>query len=40
MLGIDSNREVEVALPGSYRVTPQVRAAVAGLVGVLEVHDI
>ncbi|BBK42858.1 DNA-directed DNA polymerase [Allostella vacuolata] len=40
VLGIDSNREVEVALPGSYRVTPQVRAAVAGLVGVLEVHDI
>jgi DNA polymerase-3 subunit alpha len=40
VLGVDPAREVEVALPGAYRVTPQVRAAVKSLVGVVEVQDI
>ncbi|WP_374445667.1 DNA polymerase III subunit alpha [Stella sp.] len=40
VLGVDPAREVEVSLPGFYRVTPQVRAAVKSLVGVVEVQDI
>ncbi|MGE0717097.1 MAG: DNA polymerase III subunit alpha [Alphaproteobacteria bacterium] len=40
VLGVDRAREVEVTLPGAYRVTPQVRAAVKSLVGVDEVQDI
>ncbi len=40
VLGVDAKREVEVALHGYYRVTPQVRAAVKSLVGVVEVQDI
>lgn len=40
VLDIDTGREVEVALPGSYRVTPQVRAAVTSMVGVVQVQDI
>ncbi|BBK37344.1 DNA-directed DNA polymerase [Allostella sp. ATCC 35155] len=40
VLGVDRVQEVEVALPGFYRVTPQVRAAVKSLVGVVDVQDI
>ena len=32
--------EVEVALPGGFRVDPRVRAAVKSLPGVVDVHDI
>jgi DNA polymerase-3 subunit alpha len=33
-------REVEVALPGGFKVSPRVRAAVKSLPGVLDVHDV
>jgi DNA polymerase III subunit alpha len=33
-------REVEVALPGGFKVSPKVRAAVKSLPGILDVHDI
>jgi len=33
-------REVEIALPGGFKVSPRVRAAVKSLPGVLDVHDI
>ncbi len=32
--------EVEVALPGGFRVDPKIRAAVKSLPGILDVHDI
>ena len=32
--------EVEVALPGGFRVDPRVRAAVKSLPGILDVHEI
>ena len=32
--------EVEVALPGGFRVDPRIRAAVKSLPGILDVHDI
>jgi DNA polymerase III subunit alpha len=34
------SREVEMALPGGFRVDPRVRAAVKSLPGILDVHDI
>ena len=34
------SREVELALPGGFRVDPHVRAAVKSLPGILDVHDI
>jgi len=40
VLGIDAGREVEMALPGGYRVSPGMRAAVKSLPGVLDVHDV
>jgi DNA polymerase-3 subunit alpha len=35
-----AEREVEIAIPGAFRVDPQFRAAVQSLPGILEVHDI
>jgi DNA polymerase-3 subunit alpha len=37
---LDPAREVEIALPGGYRIGPGIRAAVKSLPGVLEVHDV
>jgi DNA polymerase III subunit alpha len=34
------SREVELALPGGFRVDPKIRAAVKSLPGILDVHDI
>jgi len=34
------SREVEVALPGGFRVDPRIRAAVKSLPGIVDVHDI
>jgi DNA polymerase-3 subunit alpha len=33
-------REVEIAIPGGFRVDPKVRAAVKSLPGIVDVHDI
>ena len=33
-------REVEIALPGGFRVDPRTRAAVRSLPGIIDVHDI
>jgi DNA polymerase III subunit alpha len=33
-------REVEIAIPGGFRVDPRIRAAVKSLPGVVDVHDI
>jgi DNA polymerase III subunit alpha len=33
-------REVEIAIPGGFRVGPQTRAAVKSLAGIIDVHDI
>jgi DNA polymerase III subunit alpha len=33
-------REVEIALPGGFKIGPGIRAAVQGLPGVAEIHDI
>jgi DNA polymerase-3 subunit alpha len=33
-------REVEIAIPGGFKVGPQIRAAVKSLPGVIDVHDI
>ncbi|HEU5274759.1 MAG TPA: DNA polymerase III subunit alpha, partial [Xanthobacteraceae bacterium] len=33
-------REVEILLPGGFKVSPRVRAAVKSLPGILDVHDI
>jgi len=33
-------REVEIALPGGFKVGPQTRAAVKSLPGIIDVHDI
>ena len=35
-----SSREVEIALPGGFRVDPRIRAAVKSLPGIVDVHDI
>jgi len=34
------SREVEIALPGGFKVGPQTRAAVKSLPGIIDVHDI
>ncbi|HEX3864074.1 MAG TPA: DNA polymerase III subunit alpha [Stellaceae bacterium] len=34
------SREVELALPGGFRVDPRIRAAVKSLPGIVDVHDI
>jgi DNA polymerase-3 subunit alpha len=33
-------REVEIAIPGGFKVGPATRAAVKSLPGVIDVHDI
>jgi DNA polymerase III subunit alpha len=33
-------REVEIAIPGGFKVGPQTRAAVQSLPGIIDVHDI
>jgi DNA polymerase-3 subunit alpha len=33
-------REVEVALPGGFKISPRIRAAVKSLPGILDVHDV
>ena len=33
-------REVEIAIPGSFKVGPATRAAVKSLPGIIDVHDI
>jgi DNA polymerase III subunit alpha len=35
-----ADREVEIAVPGGFRVDPKVRAAVKSLPGIADVHDI
>ncbi|HYM04900.1 MAG TPA: DNA polymerase III subunit alpha, partial [Stellaceae bacterium] len=37
---VQPTREVEIALPGGFKVSPRVRAAVKSLPGILDVHDI
>jgi DNA polymerase-3 subunit alpha len=37
---LPSAREVEIALPGGFKISPRVRAAVKSLPGILDVHDI
>jgi DNA polymerase-3 subunit alpha len=32
--------EVELALPGGFRIDPRIRAAVKSLPGIVDVHDI
>ena len=32
--------EVEIQLPGGFRVDPRIRAAVKSLPGIVDVHDI
>jgi len=34
------SREVEIAIPGGFRVNPAIRAAVKSLPGIVDVHDI
>jgi DNA polymerase-3 subunit alpha len=34
------DREVEIAIPGGFRIDPEVRAAVKSLPGIVDVHDI
>ena len=34
------SREIELALPGGFRVDPRIRAAVKSLPGIVDVHDI
>jgi DNA polymerase III subunit alpha len=34
------SREVEIALPGGFKVGPQIRAAVKSLPGIIDVHDV
>ena len=33
-------REVEIEIPGGFRVDPRIRAAVKSLPGIVDVHDI
>jgi DNA polymerase-3 subunit alpha len=40
VVGLDPTREVEIALPGGFRIGPGIRAAVKSIPGVLDVHDI
>jgi len=34
------SREVEIAIPGGFKIDPQMRAAVKSLPGIVDVHDI
>ena len=34
------SREVELALPGGFRIDPKIRAAIKSLPGILDVHDV
>jgi DNA polymerase III subunit alpha len=34
------SREVEIAIPGGFKVDPGTRAAVKSLPGILDVHEI
>ncbi|MGD8810142.1 MAG: DNA polymerase III subunit alpha, partial [Gammaproteobacteria bacterium] len=34
------DREIEMSIPGGFRITPQMRAAVKSIAGVVDVHDI
>ncbi|HWK47867.1 MAG TPA: DNA polymerase III subunit alpha [Stellaceae bacterium] len=36
----DDDREIEIALPGTYRIGAQMRAAMKAIPGVVEVHDL
>jgi DNA polymerase-3 subunit alpha len=40
VVSVDTSREVEIALPGGYRIGPGIRAAVKSVPGVLDVHDV
>jgi DNA polymerase-3 subunit alpha len=40
VVGLSPVREVEIAIPGGYKIGPGIRAAVKSLPGVLDVHDI
>jgi DNA polymerase-3 subunit alpha len=40
VIGLEPTREVEIALPGAYKIGPGIRAAVKSLPGILDVHDI
>jgi DNA polymerase III subunit alpha len=40
VVSVAPQREVEIALPGGFKVSPKVRAAVKSLPGILDVHDI
>ena len=33
-------REIEMAIPGGFRITPAMRAAVKSIPGVVDVHDV
>ncbi len=35
-----ADSEVEIAIPGGFRVDPRMRAAVKSLPGIVDVHDI
>jgi DNA polymerase-3 subunit alpha len=39
VLDLDDS-EVEIAIPGGFRVDPRMRAAVKSLPGIIDVHDI
>ncbi|MGH7036938.1 MAG: hypothetical protein ACREE1_02210, partial [Stellaceae bacterium] len=34
------SREVEIAIPGGFRVDPRFRAAIKALPGIVEVHEL
>ena len=36
----DGDREIEIALPGAYRIGAEMRAAMKAIPGVIEVHDL
>ena len=40
VVGLEPTREVEITLPGAYKIGPGIRAAVKSLPGILDVHDI
>ena len=40
VIPLPPSREVEIALPGGFRISPKIRAAVKSLPGIVDVHDI
>jgi DNA polymerase III subunit alpha len=40
VVAVPPAREVEILLPGGFKVSPRIRAAVKSLPGILDVHDI